>query len=175
MSPGNIRTDLRADLEFFNLPVIVEAHFASQENTIFTLNTGDLSLGSVIRYLVDLVKPGLEVDFGKPWDIIDTINLGAITFQLNATSRDFGFRYDDLGIKLPFIDLDAISVWSRSSGDDNQPSVDVQLYGSFFGISFKDKPLTWDALQQRPPAVPSAAAKVFDLQYLGLGPIKPIP
>ena len=48
MSPGNIRTDLRADLEFFNLPVIVEAHFASQENTIFTLNTGDLSLGSVI-------------------------------------------------------------------------------------------------------------------------------
>ena len=169
MSAGNIRTDLRADLEFFDLPVIVEAHFASKENTIFTLNTGDLSLGSVIRYLVDLVKPGLEVDFGKPWDIIDTINLGAITFQLNATSRDFGFRYDDLGIKLPFIDLDAISVWSRSSGDDKQPSVDVQLYGSFFGISFQDKPLTWDALQQRPPAVPSAGAKVFDLQYFGLG------
>ena len=169
MSGGKTRADLRADFELFDLPVTVAAHFASGEDTIFTVNTGDLSLGSVIRYLIDLVKPGLEVDFGKPWDIIDSINLAAITFQLNASSQDFGFRYDDLGIKLPFIDLDSISVWSRSPGGGKQPSVDVELYGSFFGIPFKDNPLTWDALQQRPPAVPSAGAKVFDLQYLGLG------
>ena len=169
MSAAKTSADLRADLALFDLPVVVATHFASGEDTIFTVDTGDLSLGRVIRYLVDLVKPGLEVEFGKPWDIIDSINLGAITFQLNAAGKDFGFRYDDLGIKLPFIDLDSISVWSRSTGEGRRPSVDVQLYGSFFGISFQDKPLTWDALQQRPPAVPGTGAKVFDLQYLGLG------
>ena len=66
-------------------------------DTILSVRLGDLTLGELIRFLVDKAEPGLDVQLTPPWDFLNTINLHSFTFEVDLTRFRIGFRYDDIG------------------------------------------------------------------------------
>ncbi|MEO1084110.1 MAG: hypothetical protein AAFY88_07700, partial [Acidobacteriota bacterium] len=86
--------------------------------------------------------------------------------MINVTQSKIGFSYDGIGLDFTFLKLDKIEVFFATQG---KKTVDISVFGRLLTQDFTKKPLTWDLLTQRPPAVPTQGAKVFDLEYVGLG------
>ena len=167
---GGTQLELLMALELFGLRVDAAADFGPGVDTILSVRLGDLTLGDLIRFLVDKAEPGLDVKLTPPWDFLNTINLHDFTFEVDLTRFRIGFRYDDIGFDTPFISLSGIQVFYSSATADRSKSVDLSLFGSFLGMDFtKDPGLTWDLLNDPAPSVPGQGEKVFDLEYLALG------
>lgn len=140
-------------------------------DTVFTLHLIDETVGSMLNHLVHLVDPDYDVDFGSPWNDILDIGLDALVVQVNVTQGSVSLAYT-AHASLAFITIDTISLtYTRGTGAAS--GVRVAIAGSFFGQEFgpgkANAPMSWDALNGSPPAIPSAGASIFDLRYLGLG------
>jgi len=157
-------------LRLGNLPLKASADFGPGVDTIFKLQMGDMSLGEVLQYLVNLAVPDMDFELTPPWDVLNDINLRNLTLEVDVTRGRVGFAYQDLGVDLTFLKLTGLEVWyGRGAGGGGRKSVDVSLFGTLLGQDFTDKPITWDVLNQPAPAVPGTGAATFDLEYLGLG------
>jgi len=167
---GETRLELLMVLELFGFRLDATAAFGPGRDTILSVRLGDLTLGELIRFLVDKAEPGLDFQLTPPWDFLNTINLHSLTFEVDLTRFRIGFRYDDIGLSTPIISLSGVQVFYSPATADRAKSVDLSLFGSFLGVDFtKDPGLTWDVLSEPAPSVPGQGEKLFDLEYLGIG------
>ncbi len=128
-----------------------------------TLPAGLNIFGAIERF-VNLLVPGMELDFPWPWDALEQVPLPATTIVIDphemsvslAMSGDFGAIN-----QIPGIRVDSVAL--NLDVDDSKIALVVE--GSFFG---NDEPLAWDPVSEDPPAPPLPDVG-FELRYLGLG------
>ncbi|QDX26142.1 hypothetical protein FPZ54_08980 [Sphingomonas suaedae] len=134
---------------------------------ILTLRLSGETLGGVVRFLVSLANPNANFRLDPPWDFLDTIELGRFALVIDPTLEQVTLTYD-VNLNLAFARVDTVGLrYDRSSGT---PRVNFVLTGQMLGTSYpQGKPLTWDAVDQAPPAVPGKGQSLFDLRYFGLG------
>ena len=142
------------------------AKLANGDETITSRLTG-LSFGELVTWLVNLVDPQLHFELSAPWDVLNKIRFDDFAIVGNLTEKTIGVEYDpnlDLGI----VDVKSITLTYLHKG--GSATVDIGIVGSFVGQDYPpEKPLTWDLLNDPPPATPGAGAALFDLQDLGVG------
>jgi len=163
---SQLEVELTGLFRIRQLALELQARFGKGVDTVFLAQLGDLSLGAIIEYLVGLAVPGFRLELSPPWDVINSINLRNLTFEVNVTQSKIGFSYGNLGLDLTFLKLEKVQVFFSLKG---KRSVDIAVFGSVLGKDFSKDPITWDLLNQPPPSVPTRGAKIFDLSYLGLG------
>ena len=171
-SPAKRSTELEllVSLQLFGQPVDASATLASGTDTILTVQFGDVTLGEMLTYLVSKAEPGLDFKLTPPWDLLNTINLHDLVFEVDLTNFRIGFSYDALDVNIPLISLNRLEVWYSPATKVKNKSVDLSLFGSFLGLDFSSgQGLTWDLLNQPAPSVPGQGATLFDLRYLGIG------
>lgn len=134
---------------------------------ILTLRLSGETLGGVVRFLVNLANPNANFRLEPPWDFLDTIELGRFALVIDPTLEQVTLTYD-VNLDLAFARLDTVGLrYDRGSGT---PRVNFVLTGKVLGTDYDDgNPLTWDAVNQAPPAIPGKGQSLFDLRYFGLG------
>ena len=163
------------ELSLFDIPFFVETRVqktGEETRARFTVRVGDKTLGEVLRYIVNMVRPGTEVDLGEPWNVIDSISLKSLAFEVDFSDKQprYGFSYADIGLDLTFVQIDKLEIFYLPATEERKnQSVDVNVFGTFFGLDFTREPVSWDALKERPPSTPGAGSKKFQLDYMGLG------
>ncbi|MGA7730228.1 MAG: LysM peptidoglycan-binding domain-containing protein, partial [Chloroflexia bacterium] len=174
----NAKTPLTASLTgtltVAGLDFYVNAQYG--ETIEFEIHLVDMTLGDILNFLVHLVDPTYDISFDSPWDKLLALNLNALVFKLtsSATTKKVSLSYE-APIDLGFIDITAIGLtYTKTTTPGAASGVQIELSGSFLGIKFGtgdgDKPpLGWDAINEKPPAVPGQGGSLFDLQYAGLG------
>jgi LysM repeat protein len=146
-------------------------------DTVFTLHLVDETVGSMLNHFVHIVDPTYDVDFGDPWNKLLDISLDAFVLEVNVTKGSVALSYEpESPIDLVFLTIDKVSLTytsaSTSNGDGAKASsTKVDVAGTFLGVHFPsgDNALTWDPINETPPAVPGKGGSLFDLEYAGLG------
>ena len=159
------------DFGIGGVPLRLTATF-DKAGPIFEARLGDLSLGDIVRQVVHLADPSHDFKLAPPWDVLNSVNLRDLTFQIDSSKGRVGFTYTHIDLDLKFLKIDALELWYTAYPEEGQSKpVDLKLYGRFLDkvYDFPDHPLSWDLLTQPPPSVPSGQPKAFELEYLGLG------
>ncbi|MEM1321686.1 MAG: LysM peptidoglycan-binding domain-containing protein [Bacteroidota bacterium] len=134
---------------------------------VLSLQLGGVTLGDMLEYLVNLAAPTLGFQLDSPWDALKKVDLSQFVLTIDPKENivEFVFNAD---VDLVVAKLDSIGVrYSRESQDGK---VDMILTGSFLGQNYgADDPLTWDVINDPPPAVPGKGQSFVDLRYLGIG------
>jgi LysM repeat protein len=174
----NAKTPLTASLTGTLTVAGIDFYVNAQygETIEFEIHLVDMTLGDILNFLVHLVDPTYDISFDSPWDKLLALNLNALVFKLtsSATTKKVSLSYE-APIDLGFIDITAIGLtYTKTTTPGAASGVQIELSGSFLGIKFGtgdgDKPpLGWDAINEKPPAVPGKGSSLFDLQYAGLG------
>lgn len=129
---------------------------------------GSTTVGEILAWIIKLADPGASAQLSSPWDALNSISLSNLSITLNFTRSSLEIDYP-VSVDMGFIQINNFSiVYTRNYG---QGQVQIQLGGKFLDQVYdKNKnPLSWDALNGQPPAVPGAGAKLLDLKYVGLG------
>ncbi|MBI3653172.1 MAG: LysM peptidoglycan-binding domain-containing protein [Acidobacteria bacterium] len=142
---------------------------AGQTQKVLTVSIGNLNVGEMIEYLVNLADPSSNFKLSSPWDVLNDISMKNLSLEINLTTNDISIAYtptsplDLIIIKLSFIKL----TYRKTAG---QGSVNIELGGDFLGQEYTSAdPLKWDMLNDQPPATPGAGAALLDMEYLGIG------
>lgn len=135
--------------------------------SILRASLGGVSFGDILEYLVNLVDPKLGFRLPAPWDVLYRLRLDDLSLQINLTTGTVGFWYD-IKANLGVVDLESIGLtYVKRAG---RSTVEISVAGKFFETSYdREDPLTWDLLNDPPPAPPAKADKLLDLRYLGFG------
>jgi LysM repeat protein len=147
----------------------VETPTPHTEKTL-TVSIGNLNVGQMIEYLVNLADPKSNFKLTSPWDVLNDISLKNLSLEINLYTNDISVSYTPTEpINLVIIKLTSIKlIYKKKLG---QGTVDIELGGDFLGVTYdpKTNPLKWDLMNDQPPATPGAGAALLDLEYLGLG------
>ena len=139
----------------------------SGKHYVITITLRGFTVGGLLESIVNLINPNLNYHLDAPWDFLNSIDLSRFSLVIDPTESriELNFRVD---LGAAFMRVDSVGViYDRSSGD---ASVAFKLTGQFLDKKYTDdKPLTWDAINDPPPAVPGKGVKLLDLRYLGLG------
>jgi LysM repeat protein len=141
-------------------------------DTVFTLHLVDETIGSMLNHLVHIVDPTYDVSFGDPWDKFLDISLDAFVLEVNVTKGSVALAYEPKSpIDLEFLTIEKVSLTYTKGSEGKASSTKIDVAGTFLGIHFPsgDNKLSWDPINESPPAVPGKGGSVFDLQYAGLG------
>jgi LysM repeat protein len=143
-------------------------------DTVFTLHLVDETLGSMLNHIVHIVDPTYDVSFGDPWDKILDISLDAFVLKVNLTKGKGSVELDyepANPIDLAFLTIKKVGLTYTEASKGKASSTKIDVAGTFFGIDFPsgDNALTWDPVNEAPPAVPGKGSKIFDLEYAGIG------
>ena len=131
-----------AELSLFDIPFYVNArvrHAGEDTNVRFTVRVGDKTLGYVLRYIVNMVSPDTEVILDPPWSVLDSISLKSFAFEVEFEKKQtkYGFSYSDIGLDLGFLQIDKLEIFYLPTSEDrSNESVDVNIFGTFFGFDF---------------------------------------
>ncbi|HET7505172.1 MAG TPA: LysM peptidoglycan-binding domain-containing protein, partial [Kofleriaceae bacterium] len=133
----------------------------------FTLTT--MNVFAAIEAFVNLMVPGLTIQFPWPWGELEkiplppthvTIDPGEMSVALAITSG-FGVIND-----IPGIHIDSVAL----ALDLDDAKAALEVVGEFFGERYTpDEPLSWDPVTEDPPTPPLLPDLGFELRYLGLG------
>ncbi|MFF5722544.1 hypothetical protein [[Kitasatospora] papulosa] len=133
---------------------------------VMQLQLGGVTLGELIEEIVNLAAPGLGFQLDAPWDVLKRLELSRFTLTVDPTERIVEMTYD-IGQDIGVLNLDTVGVRYSLSGSTG---VDLILSGEFLGRPFRgDDALTWDVVNEAPPAVPGKGPRLLDLRYLGVG------
>ncbi len=134
---------------------------------ILVITLGDLSLGEIVEYLVNLANPNLNYHLESPWTFLNSINLSRFELRIDPKLQTIRLTYR-IDLNLGFMSIDSVGVlYDRSTGEG---TVNWVLTGRFLEKRYDSaKPLTWDAVNDAPPQVPGKGLQLFDLRYLGAG------
>src|SRR5689334_1447140 len=140
---------------------------AGGTHPILIITLSGLTLGDVVTYLINLANPNANYQLDAPWSFLNSIDLSRFEARIDPREQTIALTYR-VNLSLPFIKLDTVGLlYDRSSGEGK---VNFILTGDFLGKKYEDgKPLTWDAVNDAPPAVPGAGVSLIDLRYLGAG------
>ncbi|CAN5747499.1 hypothetical protein BH11BAC7_BH11BAC7_11530 [soil metagenome] len=139
----------------------------NQRHQVVSLQLGGVTLGDILEYLVNLAAPTIGYSLDPPWDVLKKIDLSRFVLTIDPQENivEFVFNAD---VDLIVAQIKTIGV--RYSKNGNEGKVDLILTGSFLGQAYTDdKPLTWDVVNDPPPAVPGQGKTLVDLRYMGLG------
>ena len=134
---------------------------------VLVISFGNTTVGEILSWLIALADPGANAQLSAPWNALNSISLNNLTIKLDFIKRSVEIDYP-LQIDLGFIKLSNVRiVYTQNYG---QSQIELQLSGQFLGQTYDPThPLSWDVLNDQPPAVPGAGTKLLDLQYAGLG------
>jgi hypothetical protein len=139
------------------------------KQSILTIRLGDLSLGEILDYLIGLAVPGESRRLSTPWDVLYQVNFKNLSLKVNLTTSDVELNYAT-GLDLGFAQFTSIGL--RYTNVNGEGRVYIELVGEFLGQPFGGpggEPLTWDAVNESPPAVPGKGSVLLDLHYVGFG------
>lgn len=140
---------------------------APSRHQVVTVQLGGMTLGGILEYLVNLASPTLGYHLEAPWNALDRIELSRFQLRIDPTENLVDFTYQ-VDVNLVVMRVDRIGV--RYQKINGVPSVSLALTGSFLGQSYPDsEPLSWDVVNDPPPAVPGQGTSLVELYYLGLG------
>lgn len=134
---------------------------------VVSLQLGGVTLGDMLEYLVNLAAPTLGFRLDTPWDVLKKVELSRFVLTIDPQENivEFVFNAD---VDLIVAKIDSIGV--RYSKDSGEGKVNLILTGSFMGEQYtNDKPLSWDVINDPPPAVPGQGKSLVNLRYMGLG------
>jgi LysM repeat protein len=139
----------------------------AKNQTILRANLGGVSFGDILEYLVNLVDPNLGFKLASPWDVLYQLRFDNLWLEANLTTKQVGVTYD-IKLNLGFVNLEKIGLtYVNKAG---RSTVDIAIVGEFLDTKYSDDdPLTWDLLNDPPPAPPGTAEQLLVLRYLGLG------
>ncbi|MCK1387637.1 LysM peptidoglycan-binding domain-containing protein [Bradyrhizobium sp. 21] len=135
------------------------------EHQVVTLQLGGVTVGGILEYLVNLASPTVGYSLPAPWNILNSIDLSRFTLTLDPTDNVVEFVYL-ANADLVFMRLDTIGIrYKRGEGG----GVSLILTGDLLGQPYDGDDLSWDVINDNPPALPGAGDSFIDLRYLGLG------
>ncbi len=149
---------------------LVKKGTGPKAETILTIKFGDLSLGEIITYLVNLADPSAGFKLTAPWNVLNSINLKGLNLEVNLTTYAVGISYKfepELNLVLLSVQQIGLTYVQRNG----KGTVDIKIGCRFLEKTYdygKD-PLEWDLLNDPPPAVPGKGPQLLDIQYLGFG------
>ncbi len=127
-----------------------------------------VSFGDLLELLVGLAAPGSGFRLPPPWDALYGLRFDALVLEINLTRDTVGFRYE-IGLDLGFMKVTSVGL-SYGRNAAGQTTVFAVLDGDFMGQPFGGRdPLTWDVLNEAPPAPSARGDQLIDLRYLGIG------
>ena len=137
----------------------------------FTVHLVNETVGSMLGHLVHLVDPTYDVSFGEPWDKLLDISLDALVLKVDITNKAVSIDYES-SIDLGFLQITELGLsWKKNAQGPSTTKIEISgsLLGVPFGTGSSNPALSWDPVNENPPAVPGGGDKVFDLQYIALG------
>ncbi|WP_437794678.1 LysM peptidoglycan-binding domain-containing protein [Sorangium sp. So ce693] len=139
--------------------------------TVFTLHLVDETVGSMLGHLVHLVDPTYDVSFGAPWDKLLDVRLDAFVLRVDVTNKVVSLAYE-ASVDLGFLSITELALsWKKNPTGPSTTRIEIS--GTFLGVRFgtgsSNPKLSWDPINENPPAVPGAGDKMFDLRYVGIG------
>ncbi|HWX43807.1 MAG TPA: hypothetical protein VNY52_00625 [Solirubrobacteraceae bacterium] len=148
---------------------VPDAPPSTAKHQALAISLRGLTLGEVVQRLAQLANPNLNYQLGGPWSVLNAIDLSRFALVIDPTLQTVRLRYD-VKLELGFISVKAVSiVYDRSGGE---AGVRFEVAGKMLGKEYgtgSTKPLSWDALNDPPPAVPGQGTRLFELRYLGFG------
>ncbi len=151
--------------------ILGQTFTATKDSQVYSATfDSDFTLGQIVTDLLRLVDRNRALTLDAPWDVLNNIDIGKPTIKLDvgpqkriglSMSLATGTKAGDL------LKLDQIDVWYWR---DTKRHLSFEFQGEFLGVHFdQDHPLTWDVLNQPPPAAPAKGPSKFQLDYLALG------
>jgi LysM repeat protein len=144
---------------------------------VVSLQLGGVTLGDILEYLVNLAAPTLGFSLDPPWDVLKQVDLSRFVLTIDPQDNIVEFVFN-ANVNLVIAEIKTIGV--RYTKEGGQGKVNLILTGSFLGQEYTDdKPLSWDVINDPPPAVPGQGTSLVNLRYLGIGqrvsPVLPYP
>lgn len=134
---------------------------------VVAIQLGGVTLGAILEYLVNLAAPTLGFSLTPPWDILNRIDLSRFVLTIDPTDNVVEFIFNaavDLGV------MRIDTVGARYTKGTGQGKVELILTGNFLGQQYTDdKPLSWDVVNDSPPAVAGQGSSIVDLRFIGFG------
>lgn len=152
---------------FYGGAYLNAAYRKKQEHETLTLSLGGMTLGWLAEEFVHMVNPNADYKLAAPWDALNRISLDQFSLEFDFQDRTVSMRYAlDLDIaglvKIHQIGL----VYSRNQ----DAGLKFILVGSLLSQEYTaEDPLSWDAVNDQPPAVGGTKAALLKLSYLGMG------
>ena len=140
----------------------------AKNEKILRAHLGGVSFGDIVGFLVSLAEDQSGFRLPAPWDVLYQLTFDRLSLEVNLTTRAIGVSYK-LDVDLGIVKLDAIGLtYSKYAGSS---SLVIDIEGTFFGTKYgdKDPPLSWDMLNEPPPAAPGKGEALLDLRFLALG------
>lgn len=135
-----------------------------QRHQIIHFTLKGVTLGSIIEFFVNLARPGSEYKLDPPWDFLNSIDLYRFTLTVDPTESWVELTYT-IDMDLVFIKISKIGLrYIRVNGQD---SVRMVLAARFLDQDYDD--LSWDVVDDPPPAVPGTGEQLLRVRYLGIG------
>ena len=159
---------ITASLDYNGVALSGTISYGEGQDTIVTFQLAGVTFGEIVDWLVDLVDPSLDFKLTSPWDVLNQINLSALTLQVDVTQKTVSANIT-LSENLGFIDIETITLTYLSAGGSG--TVTASVTGSFAGQSFGNgsPPLQWDMLHGTPPSPAGQGLAALSVQYLGIG------
>jgi len=138
----------------------------TKTDTILTVQLGGLTFGGIIEYLMNLAGAS-GFTLSSPWSVLNDISFDNLMLTINVTQKTVGIAYK-VGKNFGIVDIETIGLtYLRRNGSG---TVDITITGTFAGTTYgAANPLTWDMLNDPPPAPAGTGTQLFDLEYLGIG------
>lgn len=139
----------------------------SGRHQVVSLQLGGVTLGDMLEYLVNLAAPTLGFRLDSPWDALKRIDLSRFVLTVDPEDNIIEFVFNT-NVDLVVMRLDSVGI--RYVKQDGESQVNLILTGNFLGKAYgSDDPLSWDVVNDPPPAVPGQGPSLVNLRYLGLG------
>jgi hypothetical protein len=147
-------------------PVVDHVDKTTVYNVIRITLTG-VTLGDLVTDFIEMIDPNLDVTLDAPWSVLNDIEMSRARLSIDNKYSTLTVELE-IGLDLGFVDIDTVRlIYDRSSP---KGSIRYEIEGMFLGQSYGgDTPLSWDAINDPPPAVPAKGNSLLDIHYMGLG------
>ncbi|MBW3519852.1 LysM peptidoglycan-binding domain-containing protein [Flavobacterium sp. NKUCC04_CG] len=164
---------IAAYLKFVGKPLVMTA-VVNEEEQIFIVELKDFTLKDLITGIVQIVKPGFELQIPTPWNYILEFNIPEFKLMLKAPNApnskiEFGIAFDpgfnDFGLKISHIEVFARSI--REVNINMEGSLDI--FGLQFDLAnlFGSDGVNLLGAEGLPQPKPNGS--LFDLKFIGIG------
>lgn len=143
----------------------IQAVYEKRESVEFvTVSMGGMTLGSLLESLIQLLNPNLKYHLPSPWNLLNQISLSRFLLRINVTEKTADFLYL-VDKKIPGL-MDIHEIGIRYA--DNR--ILFLLTGKLLDQTYTpEEPLTWDAVNEQPPANTADGEQKLTVYYVGLG------
>lgn len=143
-----------------------------KRHQILTVEMAGATLGEMVESFARLANPNVNYRLEAPWTFLNKIDLGRFKLILDPAEQSVTLDYR-MNLDLGFISITSVGLrYQRGNGE---PQVLFEITGTFLGKIYDrsgvpgTQPLSWDAVNDAPPAVPGKGPSLIDLRYLGFG------